>query len=55
VQALWQMMLGGVFDRFPDLRFILTEIRADWIPTMLVPLDAVYDRARADGRSPAYL
>jgi predicted TIM-barrel fold metal-dependent hydrolase len=48
VQALWQMMLGGVFDRFPDLRFILTEIRADWIPTMLAHLDAVYDRARAD-------
>jgi predicted TIM-barrel fold metal-dependent hydrolase len=46
LQALWQMMLGGVFDRFPDLRFILTEVRADWIPTMLAHLDAVYDRSR---------
>ena len=48
LQALWQMMLGGVFDRFPDLRFILTEVRADWIPTMLAHLDAVYERSRAD-------
>jgi predicted TIM-barrel fold metal-dependent hydrolase len=48
LQALWQMMLGGVFDRFPDLRFILTEVRADWIPTMLTYLDGYYDRARAD-------
>ena len=48
LQALWQLMLGGVFDRFPDLRFILTEVRADWIPTMLAHLDAAFDRARAD-------
>jgi predicted TIM-barrel fold metal-dependent hydrolase len=48
LQALWQMMLGGVFDRFPDLRFILTEVRADWIPTMLAHLDAVYDRSRSE-------
>ncbi len=48
LQALWQMMLGGVFDRFPDLRFLLTEVRADWVPTMLAHLDAVYERSRAD-------
>ena len=48
LQALWQMMLGGVFDRFPDLRFMLTELRADWIPSLLVHLDEVYDRSRAD-------
>ena len=48
LQALWQMMLGGVFDGFPDLRFMLTELRADWIPSLLVHLDEVYDRSRAD-------
>ena len=38
-QVLWQLMLGGVFDRFPSLRFVLTEVRADWIPPTLAHLD----------------
>jgi predicted TIM-barrel fold metal-dependent hydrolase len=41
-QALWQMMLGGVFDRFPDLKFMLTEVRGDWIPSILGHLDEVH-------------
>jgi predicted TIM-barrel fold metal-dependent hydrolase len=46
-RPMWQMMLGGVFDRHPDLRLMLTEIRLDWIPSTLRHLDAVYDRDRA--------
>ena len=38
-QTLWRLMLGGVFDRFPSLRFVLTEVRADWIPATLAYLD----------------
>lgn len=45
LQAVWQLMLGGVFDRFPDLRLVLTEVRADWIPALLAHLDAAFDRA----------
>jgi predicted TIM-barrel fold metal-dependent hydrolase len=48
LQALWQMMLGGVFDRFPDLRFVLTEVRADWMPGLLAHLDAAFERGRDD-------
>jgi predicted TIM-barrel fold metal-dependent hydrolase len=47
-RALWQMMLGGVFDRFPDLRFVLTEVRGDWMPSILRHLDATFDQANGD-------
>jgi hypothetical protein len=45
-QPLWQMMLGGVFDRHPDLKLELTEIRIDWIPATLALLDEVWERNR---------
>jgi predicted TIM-barrel fold metal-dependent hydrolase len=47
-RALWQMMLGGVFDRHPDLKLMVTECRLDWIPAVLAHLDAIYDERRAD-------
>jgi predicted TIM-barrel fold metal-dependent hydrolase len=47
-RPLWQMTLGGVFDRHPDLRLMLTEIRADWIPATLRHLDALHDEHRDD-------
>jgi predicted TIM-barrel fold metal-dependent hydrolase len=47
-RPMWQMMLGGVFDRHPDLRLMMTEVRGDWIPSALERLDAVYDAHRAD-------
>ena len=42
-QPLWQLIMGGVFDRHPALRLFLTEIRLDWIPATLVHLDGVYE------------
>ena len=45
-QVLWRLMLGGVFDRFPSLRFVLTEVRADWLPATLAHLDEQF-RMRA--------
>ena len=47
-RPMWQMMLGGVFDRHPDLKLVLTEIRLDWIPATLAYLDQVYEANRAD-------
>jgi len=41
-------MLGGVFDRHPNLRLVMTEVRADWMPATLRYLDAVYELHRAD-------
>jgi predicted TIM-barrel fold metal-dependent hydrolase len=47
-RPMWQLMLGGVFDRHPGLKLVLTEIRADWIPATLRHLDALYEQHRAD-------
>lgn len=43
-RVLWQLMLGGVFDRHPGLKLVLTEVRADWIPATLAQLDARFER-----------
>ena len=43
-QAMWHLMLGGVFDRFPKLKFVMTEVRADWLPATLAHLDARFER-----------
>jgi hypothetical protein len=39
-------MLGGVFDRHPDLRLLMTEVRGDWLPATLRHLDQVFERSR---------
>jgi predicted TIM-barrel fold metal-dependent hydrolase len=44
-RLLWQLMLAGVFDRYPTLRFVLTEVRSDWIPATLHALDGWYEEA----------
>ena len=51
-QAMWQMMLGGVFDRHPTLKLMLTEVRADWIPATLQFLDRVFEEHRAELPAP---
>jgi len=50
-RAMWRMMLGGVFDRFPKLKVQMTEVRADWIPATLRYLDGIFDEHRADIRA----
>jgi predicted TIM-barrel fold metal-dependent hydrolase len=47
-RPMWQLMFGGAFDRHPNLKLILTEIRLDWIPATLAHLDALYEEHRAD-------
>ena len=41
-RPLWQLMFGGVFDRQPDLKLVMTEVRADWLPATLRELDDLY-------------
>jgi predicted TIM-barrel fold metal-dependent hydrolase len=41
-RPLWEMVLGGVFERFPALQVAFTEQGADWIPSMLERLDEQY-------------
>ena len=47
-RAMWQMLLGGVFDRHPGLKLMMVEVRADWVPATLRHLDDVYAERRAD-------
>jgi predicted TIM-barrel fold metal-dependent hydrolase len=42
-QVLWQLMVGGVFDRYPNLTLAFTEVRADWVPATLAFLDACFE------------
>ena len=37
------LMLGGAFERFPDLRLVFAEMHADWIPDELAALDRAFD------------
>ena len=38
-RSLWQLILGGVFDRFPDLRVAFVETEGDWIGSAIRRLD----------------
>jgi predicted TIM-barrel fold metal-dependent hydrolase len=38
-RSLWQMVLGGVFDRHPDLQLIFVETGAEWIGPAIRDID----------------
>ena len=38
--------MGGVFERFPGLKFVMTEAGASWIPTTLRQLDGLHAAMR---------
>ena len=41
-RPLWQLIMGGVFERHPRLRFVLTESGCSWIPDTLRMLDSFH-------------
>jgi predicted TIM-barrel fold metal-dependent hydrolase len=47
-RAMWQLMASGVFDRFPKLKLVLSEIYGDWMPPLLALLDAEFDKVRGE-------
>jgi predicted TIM-barrel fold metal-dependent hydrolase len=46
-RAMWQLMMSGVFDRFPRLKLVMNEVYADWMPATLRYLDAEFATNRA--------
>jgi predicted TIM-barrel fold metal-dependent hydrolase len=50
-RAMWQIMIGGVFDRHPKLRLVLSEIFGDWMGPTFKYLDAQYEAHRGDLRA----
>jgi predicted TIM-barrel fold metal-dependent hydrolase len=45
-RAMWHMIWGGVFDRFPKLNFILTEQGTDWVLPLLKRMDGLYAQVK---------
>jgi predicted TIM-barrel fold metal-dependent hydrolase len=43
-EVLWELLVGGVFDRYPTLKYVPTEARADWVPATLAHMDARFER-----------
>ncbi len=50
-RPLVQFILGGIFERFPKLRFAITETGCSWVPPLLQQLDAMLGQIRATGRT----
>ena len=46
-----QLVLSGVFERFPRLKFVMTEMGCAWLPPMLRHFDAVLEQIRKTGRT----
>jgi predicted TIM-barrel fold metal-dependent hydrolase len=41
------LLLAGVFERFPGLRYIVTESGCAWVPSMLANLDRIWERVKS--------
>jgi len=41
-RPFWQLIMAGVFERFPTLRFVLTEQGCAWLPATLAKLDGMH-------------
>ena len=45
------LLLSGVFERHPRLKFVMTEMGASWLPPLLRRLDSTIDRIRSTGQT----
>ena len=46
-----QLLFSGVFERFPKLKFVMTEMGGAWMPPMLEQFDALLEQIRTTGRT----
>ena len=46
-----QLLFSGVFERFPELKFVMTEMGCAWLPPMLRRFDATLAQIRKTGRT----
>jgi predicted TIM-barrel fold metal-dependent hydrolase len=45
-RPFWQMVMAGVFDRYPDLRVTFSELRTEWVAPTLAHLESKFDEWR---------
>jgi predicted TIM-barrel fold metal-dependent hydrolase len=50
-RPLVHMILGGVFERFPRLKVVVTEAGAAWVPPLLRQLDNTIEQIRKTGQT----
>ncbi len=50
-RPLLQFIVSGVFERFPGLRFVITEAGCAWVPPMMARLDAMMSTIRDTGET----
>ncbi|MEZ5167250.1 MAG: amidohydrolase family protein [Acidimicrobiales bacterium] len=49
-RSLWHLIIGGVFEHFPDLRFVMTEQAVGWVPEALARMDMYWQLMATAGR-----
>jgi predicted TIM-barrel fold metal-dependent hydrolase len=49
-RVIGHLVLGGVFQRFPDLKFVITETGCSWVPPELQKLDMEINYGRIPGQ-----
>jgi predicted TIM-barrel fold metal-dependent hydrolase len=49
LRPLQSLLLGGVFERFPKLKFVVTEAGTAWVPSILARLDHLLASVRKNG------
>ena len=42
-RPLWFMILGGVFDRHPNLKVVVTENGVQWLPSLIRDMESFFD------------
>jgi predicted TIM-barrel fold metal-dependent hydrolase len=42
-RALWHLIMSGVFERFPGLKFVMTEQGTSWVPPVLQRMDDMHN------------
>ena len=42
-RPLWFMIFGGVFDRHPDLKVVVTENGVQWLPSLVQDMESFFD------------
>jgi predicted TIM-barrel fold metal-dependent hydrolase len=50
-RPLAHFILGGVFERFPRLKMVITETGCSWVPPLLRQLDAQVEQIRSTGQT----